>query len=78
MIIKKIFFSFLLMICLSVFSQKIPNGFVYLSDVDASIQKELRYFSNNNFIGKKIDGYYNDCVIVSTETADTLHKLHTI
>ncbi|MCL4124908.1 UNVERIFIED_CONTAM: hypothetical protein GTU68_037114 [Idotea baltica] len=55
-----------------------PKGFVYLSDVDASIKSELRYFSNNNFIGKKIDGYMNDCVIVSKETAENLKKIQTI
>jgi D-alanyl-D-alanine dipeptidase len=49
-----------------------PEGFVYLSDVDASIKSELRYFSTNNFIGKKIDAYHNDCVIISEQAANKL------
>lgn len=59
-------------------AQTLPKGFVYLSDVDASIQKELRYLGTNNFIGKQIDGYKNDCVIVSKETAFALKKVQTI
>ena len=38
-------------------AQILKKGFSYLSEVDESIQQELRYFSSNNFIGKKIDGY---------------------
>ncbi len=59
-------------------AQKLPEGFVFLSDVDATIQSELRYLSNNNFIGKTIDGYFDNCVIVTKETADALHKVQTI
>ncbi|WP_405567661.1 M15 family metallopeptidase [Polaribacter sp. Asnod6-C07] len=74
--------KFLLIIILSfnftLSAQKLPKGFVYLADVDASIQKELRYLSNNNFIGKPIDGYINNCVIVSKETAEALKKVQTI
>ena len=49
-----------------------------MSDVDASIQKELRYLSTNNFIGKTIDGYKNNCVIVSKKTALALKKIQAI
>ncbi|PQJ80871.1 peptidase M15 [Polaribacter porphyrae] len=53
-------------------SQELVKGFVYLADVDSSIKSELRYFSNQNFIGKPIDGYKNNCVIVTKETAKVL------
>ncbi len=71
-----LFFTFVLSI--PMYAQKLPEGFVFLSDVDATIQSELRYLSNNNFIGKTIDGYYDNCVIVTKETADALHKVQTI
>jgi D-alanyl-D-alanine dipeptidase len=71
-----LFITFILSIPMC--AQKLPKGFVFLSDVDATIQSELRYLSNNNFIGKTIDGYYDNCVIVTTETADALHKVQTI
>lgn len=69
---------FLLLISLSTNSQKLAKGFVYLSDIDATIQSELRYITNNNFIGKPIDGYKNNCIIVTLETATTLKKIQQI
>lgn len=60
------------------FSQKLPEGFVYLNDIDATIKHELRYFSDNNFIGKPINGYHNNCVIVTIETAKALKKVQEI
>jgi D-alanyl-D-alanine dipeptidase len=75
---KKLIFFFTIVCSLSIYAQKMPKGFVYLSDVDASIKSELRYLSTNNFIGKKIDGYQENCVIISKETADALHTIQTI
>lgn len=56
-------------------NQTLPKNFVYLADVDATIKSELRYFSNNNFIGKPIDGYINNTIIVSKPTALALKKV---
>lgn len=69
--------SWLLFLVLSVncFCQKLPEGFVYLSSIDSSIQKELRYLSNNNFIGKPIDGYKKNKVITTYKTALALKKV---
>lgn len=75
---KKISILYLVLFSLSICAQKIPTGFVYLSDIDASIQTELRYFSNNNFIGQPIDGYKNNCIIVSKQTAKALKNVQTI
>ncbi|APZ47633.1 peptidase M15 [Polaribacter reichenbachii] len=75
---KNILFLIALGFCITISAQNLPKGFVYLSDIDASIQKELRYLGNNNFIGKPIDGYINNCVIVSKETAKALKKVQTI
>lgn len=58
------------------FSQekKLPKGFSYLREVDSTIQKELRYCSENNFIGSSIEGYEEDVLITSTKTAIALKK----
>ncbi|MHB0755820.1 M15 family metallopeptidase [Polaribacter sp. M15] len=74
---KKMIYLLALSISMGVFSQNLPKGFVYLQNVDASIQKELRYLSTNNFIGKPIDGYINDCIIISKPTALALKKIQT-
>ncbi len=71
-------FLFLLLISLTTCSQKLPKGFVYLESIDTTIQSELRYFSNNNFIGKPIEGYNNNCVIVTEKTARALRKIQQI
>lgn len=59
-------------------SAQLPEGFVYLGDVDKTIKTELRYFSTTNFIGKKIDGYHNNCVIVTKKTAEALKEVQKI
>ena len=56
-------------------AQKLPKGFVYLSEIDTTIQSELRYISHNNFIGKRIDGYLKEKVIVTKKTAFALQKV---
>ena len=75
---KNQFFFFTFIFSLTLCAQKIPNGFVYLSNIDSTIKAELRYLGNHNFIGKTIDGYYDNCVIVTKETANALHKVQTI
>lgn len=56
---------FLFLLIAEVVSQHKPEDFVYLLDLEPSIKIELRYFSNNNFIGQPIDGYHRSTIIVS-------------
>lgn len=43
----------------------LPDGFVYLHDIDASIVEDIRYASDNNFVGKPLAGYDSaDCILV--------------
>lgn len=69
---KNILLLLLFSVSLTTFSQNLPRGFVYLSDIDKTIQSDLRYFSSNNFIGKPIDGYKKNVVIITKETAKAL------
>ena len=55
--------------------QNLPKDFVYLSNVDASIQTEMRYITNNNFIGKPIDGYIKPTIIITEPAANALKKV---
>tara|TARA_R110002073_G_scaffold15953_2_gene62110 strand:+ start:39023 stop:39688 length:666 start_codon:yes stop_codon:yes gene_type:complete len=70
---KLLLFSFVF-ITLSCSSQ-LPKGFTYLVDIDTTIQSELRYITHNNFIGKPINGYLRNTLIVSTPTANALKKV---
>lgn len=46
-----------------------PAGFVSLSDVDPSVQLDIRYFSANNFVGRPIDGYERPLCVLTTQAA---------
>ncbi|WP_299671718.1 M15 family metallopeptidase [uncultured Polaribacter sp.] len=72
--IKKIIILFIFSFFISIEAQ-LPKGFVYLENVDSSIKVELRYFSNNNFIGKPIEGYQSNCLILTEETAKSLKNI---
>lgn len=72
---KKLILLFTFCVGFSLHAQQMPKGFVFLSEIDPTIKSELRYLSSNNFIGKTIDGYYENCIIVTKKTADALHKV---
>lgn len=55
----------------------IPNkDFVYLSDIDPSIIQSVRYYSNDNFVGKKIVGYNKPTIILTKQAAIKLKEVH--
>ena len=56
------------------FQQKdtLPEGFVYVKSVIPDLDVELRYFSQNNFVGDTIDGYKANRLILTKETAEKL------
>jgi D-alanyl-D-alanine dipeptidase len=55
---------------LSLFSlAQLPEGFVYVKDIVPDIDVELRYFTTNNFVGKSIDGYFSNRLILTEQTA---------
>jgi zinc D-Ala-D-Ala dipeptidase len=35
----------------------LPKGFVYIERVVPNIQTDIRYFTTNNFVGQRVDGY---------------------
>jgi D-alanyl-D-alanine dipeptidase len=68
-------FTFLLLFCFGVASAQLPKGFVYVEDVIPSIKVELRYFSNNNFLAKPVEGYKKDVAILSVQAANALKNV---
>lgn len=53
----------------------LPAGFVYLSDIDPSIKKSLRYCGDCNFLGTIVDGYINETVILTNKAAQLLTQI---
>ena len=52
--------------------EKLPEGFVYATDVIPDLIVDLRYYSNDNFIGTRIDGYRSDKLILTEAAATAL------
>ncbi len=53
----------------------LPDGFVYLKDVDPSIQIDVRYATSNNFVGEKVDGYKVKKIVITRRAAVALKKV---
>ncbi|WP_149094726.1 M15 family metallopeptidase [Paenibacillus terrae] len=51
---------------------KLPKGFVYLDEVIPAAQYEIRYYSENNFVGRRIDGYKGPFAIMTHTGAAAL------
>ncbi|MGH6866000.1 MAG: M15 family metallopeptidase [Methyloceanibacter sp.] len=46
-------------------ASEMPEGFVYLRDVDPTIQQDIRYAGSNNFTARPVPGYdAAECVLV--------------
>ena len=61
---------------LSLYCQKLPEGFVFLSDQIPELTIELRYASRDNFMGRVIKGYQIGQKIVGTyHLAKALQKV---
>ncbi len=54
-----------------------PKDFVYLADIDPTIQQDMRYASANNFISRVVPGYEApECVLVK-QAAEALKRVET-
>jgi D-alanyl-D-alanine dipeptidase len=65
-------FTFLLLFCFEIVAAQLPKGFVYVEDVVPMIKVDLRYFSDNNFLGKPVDGYKKEVAILTVQAAEAL------
>lgn len=72
------FRSFILTLLLWFIPQSVmalPEGFVYLRQVDPSIQQDIRYATYHNFVGRPIDGYNAPECILTYDTALALQHI---
>lgn len=68
----KFIFTIILFTFYNCFAQ-LPKEFVYVKNEIPTIKTELRYFSENNFVGKKIRGY-NANILILTKNATAALK----
>ncbi|WP_445954946.1 M15 family metallopeptidase [Yeosuana sp.] len=67
--------AFLFLFINSVLFGQLPKGFVYVKDIVPDLNVELRYNTNNNFVGKRIEGYRSNKLILTTEAAYALKQV---
>lgn len=68
---KYILVVFFTLCFIGAFAQ-LPKGFVYVKDVIPDLDVELRYNTANNFVGKPINGYQSNKLILTIETTHAL------
>lgn len=53
----------------------LPKGFVYLEQVIPTVQRDIRYFTSDNFVGQRIDGYVAPQCILTVKAAEALREV---
>lgn len=53
----------------------LPEGFVYLHQIDSTIIQQMMYYDTRNFVGKRIDGYKANRAVLTKEAATALKNL---
>jgi hypothetical protein len=53
---RTLLYIFILFFTLDICAQ-LPEGFVYVNNEDVSIQYDLRYSNDDNFVSQPIEGY---------------------
>ena len=71
----RIKFIFLCHIMIGITFAQVPPGFVYVKDIIPSIQVDLRYYSQQNFLGTKVDGYNKNTAILTRKAAQALQNV---
>ncbi|GAB5501130.1 MAG: M15 family metallopeptidase [Pseudohongiellaceae bacterium] len=51
---------------------QIPRGFVELADFAPGIAQDVRYFSDDNFVGERISGYLSPTIYLTREAGSAL------
>ena len=52
--------------------EELPQGFVYVDTVIPNLIIDLRYYTDHNFVGERVDGYLKPRCIVTREAANAL------
>lgn len=56
-------------------TSQLAEGFVYAQDEIPDLDVQLRYFTDNNFVGMPIEGYKSNRLILTKEAAEGLKKV---
>jgi D-alanyl-D-alanine dipeptidase len=59
----------------SSFANSLPNGFVELKTLIPTIELDIRYYTSDNFVGERIDGYESPKAILTIQAAEALKNV---
>jgi len=65
----------LLFVVLASPAHALPEGFVYLADVAPRVVIDARYAGADNFVGRPVDGYHANTVILTRPAAEALARV---
>lgn len=65
----------LILVSFQIQAQTGREGFVYLDKQIPNIELDIRYFSSDNFVGQKVDGYQEPTALFTIEAAKALMKV---
>ena len=69
-----IFSKFIMLFLVIKTLNALPHGFVYIEDIDKSIRVNLKYYTTDNFIGRRVPHYKANRGIMTRDTAIALSK----
>jgi len=75
---KKLFILIFWLLSITSYAQQkhnLPKEFVYLTDYIPHIAVDMKYFTNHNFIGRPIDGYKSNKIIITERAALAVQKV---
>lgn len=75
---KKVIRSFILIgliVVTNVVAKDLPNGFVELKTYIPTIKLDIRYYTSDNFVGKRIDGYESPKALLTKQAAESLKNV---
>ncbi len=53
-------------------AMSLPQGFVYLNDIDKTILQDMKYLTDDNFLGRPVKGYIEPHCILTERAANAL------
>lgn len=75
---RKLFILIFLLLSIASYAQQknnLPKGFVYLTDFIPHIAVDMKYFTNHNFVGRAIDGYKSNKIILTERATLAIQKI---
>ncbi len=70
-----VLYLFLGISLLTAWAGQLPEGFVNVNEVVPDVKIELHYYTTDNFVGERIDGYFEPRCILTKSAAEALKKV---